>query len=356
MDREYFNSIINTERFDLSRAEINSREFYECVFRFKDKVSHLQMTMADVGNASIHAVIRVVEPIKGDFIHDICSTEPYLRDEAFWCMGIYITDENCEFIEEWLTIIFKSAKYAGEKDYDICSKVEDVEYEYIWPAAEEVAKTCIKLPKFEDKLYVRNCEIMATVANAAWKAALFQDNNVLDVLKKTHDEKIQKICIHRKSLLTSEKILTIDLIDSCISSLEELLDFIPEKSLDIFKSYYIYGVWEILEVIVNMIQIAQNALRDFKEEMKPYLINRRISQIYFSIQYFIRVFNLSDVFINKNLELDFSNHLASTGLILNLTNIILEYSDVMFVDRKIFISRLLELDSIRYNYTIVEIN
>jgi uncharacterized protein YutD len=344
MDREYHNSIVNTERFNLSRSEISSLEFYECVLLFKDKVFHLQMTMADVGNASVRAIIKVIEPIQGDFIHDI-QDEPEIREETFWCLGIYITgtDMNWKFLDEWMAMIFKSVKYAGEQDNGICSNIGNVEYEYIWPAAEEAAKTCIKLPKFEDKLYERNCEIVSTVASAAWKAALLQDSKVLDALKKRHDEEIQKIDKCRKRLTKSKKISAINLIDSCISSLEQLLNFIPQNSLDVFKAYYLYGAWEIIEVVVNMIQIAQDTLCNFKEKMILYKISNRISEVYSDVQYFIREFNLSDLFIN--LELNFSNHLSCecTGLISNLTDIIIEYCDFMFVNRKIFISRLFHL-------------
>jgi uncharacterized protein YutD/predicted protein tyrosine phosphatase len=327
---------MDIERFDLSIAEISSNEFFECVFNFKDKISHLYATMSDIGNASVRAIINVVEPIEGDFIHTMRSDEPYLRDEAFWCMGLYITDVSWSSQGEWLAMVFQSLKYAGEKDEHRCFQIGNIEYNYIWPVAKETAKIFLKAPKDQkdhDKLYERNCEIMITVAQAAWKGALTQDATVVDALQKAHDEEIQKIS---KCLMKSKKILAIDLIDSCLSSVQELFNFIPEQSVDVFKAYYIYGAWEILEVIINMIRVAQNTVNNFRKDMKSYKMNDRISEVYSNIQYFIKSFNLSNIFMNENVDL------ACTGLISNLTNIILDYCDLNYVSRQVFISRLLE--------------
>jgi flagellar biosynthesis/type III secretory pathway chaperone len=335
--REYFDSLMNIEKFDLSLAEITSNEFFECVFNFKNKVSHLYATMSNIGNATVLATINVVEPIKGDFIHNICSNEPCLRDEAFWCMGLYITDANLAFQSEWLTMVFKSLKYAGEKDEVVFEIISNIEYNHIWPIAEETAKFCSKDEK-NTKDYNRNCEIMATVAQATWKAALPQDTDILDALQKIRDEEIQKIS---KCLTKSKKILAIDLIHSCLSSVQELFNFIPEHALDVFKAYYIYAAWEILEVIVSMIQIAQNTVNNFEADMKPCKMNNRISEIYSNIQYFIREFNLSNLFVDQNLQsnLNFLNQL----MIPNLTSIIYEYYNPSYVGRKIFISRLMDV-------------
>lgn len=62
--------------------------------------------------------------------------------------------------------------------------VEHVECRCVWPVAEEVANSFLKIPKLNDKLYERNCEIMTTVTNAAWAIALVQDLDILKTLQK----------------------------------------------------------------------------------------------------------------------------------------------------------------------------
>lgn len=222
---------------------------------FDNIVAYLCEFISEIGHRSCRNMIDYVEVIKGDVIFERreCSEYP---DEHWYSTGNYLLQSDSDIKWSWMNYMEKvdnERELEASISIGVYENIDEIIRKVILSYGrpkygknrnrnmqEEIEKDH---PEYNN-LYEKNRNMLACAAQAGWKYVISQD---LKMFKRIQNHSKLKRNKTKKSITIMNR----------LELIENLLE-LTTNSIDIFKAYLIYNVWELINIINGVCYLSKN--------------------------------------------------------------------------------------------------